>query len=121
MKAALTIAQRINLHAMIGGLPVKDTKSVRTAWGVMDKLDLDAEERRAIGYRLVALDEEGTQFAPRWEDQVSMAAKEVELTASEAAFLRSALEIAAAHGGLRPGPQRAWLEPLLNLFCPQGE
>jgi len=121
MKATLTFTQRINLHTLVGTLPARDVKGIRLAWNVMDKLDLSAEEKQAINYRLVQLDPEGSQFVPRWDDRATTPTKEFQFNQAEVAFLRQALEIAAAQGSLLPGPQRAWLEPLLDTFISKEE
>ena len=115
MRTELTIAQRINLHFLVGTLPAKDIKWIRLAWQIMDKLELSEEEKKAINYELVPLDPEGNQLVPRWTDGV-LPAKEFDFDRNETAFLRHALESAAMRSGLLPGPARVWLEPLINTF-----
>src|SRR6185437_1063184 len=107
MTLELTHAQRINLVALLGGLPVQ-VQTIRRYWAVLDKIDLSEEEKQAIGFKeAMGLDRRPIAV---WNPAASLPVKEIEFTNWEIEILRSLL---------RPETEvlvfsRDWLEGLLD-------
>jgi hypothetical protein len=109
MKLTLDHIQRLNLCALLGAQR-GDVATIRALWALQDELALSPEEEKAIELKreLVAGQERVV-----WNPARTVPAKEFELTESEAARIRAAVESADSYGA---GADRRWLEPLLRAL-----
>ena len=105
MILSLTHVQRLQLSAMLGAQR-GDLATIRALWALQDKLALSAEEEKALGLRRETV---AGQESIMWDPAATIPPKEIELTHSEIARIRSALEAWTQYGSI----DRRWLEPLL--------
>ena len=112
MKLTLDHTQRLNLHALLGAQRA-DVGSIRAIWAVQDKIALDAEEETAIDLKREMVN---GQERTVWNPALLIPPKELELTDTETARIKIAIE---AWGGYAATADRRWLEPLIQaIFVP---
>ena len=112
MKLTLDHTQRLNLHARLGAQRA-DVGSMRAIWAVQDKLALDGDEEKAIELKRQVV---AGQKRAVWNPALSLAPTEFDLTDTELARIRAALETWDAYGA---SADRRWLEPLINAIVLQ--
>lgn len=100
----LSIEQRLNLLLLIGSLDCKTIGEMRTAWGLLDRLELSDAEKKAI-----ELTVNGQGF--QWKPEAAPTAKEFDLSEAEVGEIRRAIE---NHPQWIAGATRSWLRPLLE-------
>jgi hypothetical protein len=111
MKLTLDHTQRLNLHALLGAQRA-DVGSIRAIWAVQDKLALTADEEKVLELKR---DMAAGQERAVWNADLSLPAKEFELSDTEAARIRSALQTWDSYAA---GTDRRWLEPLIEALFP---
>jgi hypothetical protein len=112
MKLSLDHTQRLNLHALMGAQRAS-VDEVRLWWRLQDMIDLSAEEKVKIGYRLERV---GEMMQPVWDPVKILPVREYELTADE--FAKVERIIREWQPGFVAAADRRWLEPLLAQFEP---
>jgi len=111
MKLTLDHTQRLNLHALLGAQRA-DVGSIRAIWAVQDKLALDTDEEKAIELKREVVN---GQERTVWNPLLSIPAREFDLTETEIARIKPAIETWDRYG---VAADRRWLEPLLHaLLC----
>lgn len=104
MKLALDYTQRLNVHAVLGAQR-GSVDDVRAIWKLQDRIELTAEEKKKINYRVISVN---NMQQVLW-DLIEAPLKEYELTADEFGRISRAIkEFPGASGN-----DRRWLEPLL--------
>ena len=111
MKLTLDHTQRLNLHALLGAQRA-DVGSIRAIWAVQDKLALAADEEHAIELKRELVN---GQERTVWNPSLSIPPKEFDLTDTEIARIRTALEAWNNYG---VAPDRCWLKPLIDTLVP---
>ena len=112
MKLTLDHTQRLNLHALLGAQRA-DVGSIRAIWAVQDKIALNADEETAIDLKREIVN--GQERAV-WNPALSIPPKELELTDTEIARIKAAIEAWNAYAATA---DRRWLEPLIQaIFVP---
>src|SRR5690242_5687791 len=109
MKLTLDHTQRLNLHALLGAQRA-DVGSIRAIWALQDKIALDIGEQETLEVR-----REVTNGQERivWNPSLSISARDFELVDAEVCRLKAAL---ATWDSYATGPDRRWLEPLLDAL-----
>ena len=87
-----------------------DVGSTRAIWAVQDKLALDADEEKAIELKRELV---SGQERVVWNPALSIPTKDIELTDTEMARIRSADETWASYSA---SADRQWLEPLVEVL-----
>ena len=107
MTLTLSHDQRLNLFVLVGLPEVKTVLEAWPVWKLMDRLMLDEEEKRNIGFTEQVVN---GQQAFGWEQSKSPPPREMEFNDSEIAQIQKAV-----YGMPRvsPGQMRGWLQPLL--------
>lgn len=100
----LSIEQRLNLLLLVGGLECKTIAETRTAWGLLDRLELTAEEKESVG-----LTANGNGF--QWKTNGVGNLSEIELSEAEVGVITSAIQKCPQWIA---GMTRNWLRPLLE-------
>lgn len=100
--------QRINMHALIGAQRA-NVDDMRIFWRIQDRLELSPEEKELIGYHLRDVNGQ-SQIA--WETSHRLEPKELEITEDECKKLANIVK--TWQPGYTTGPDRQWLEPLLE-------
>jgi hypothetical protein len=108
MKLILDHTQRLNLHALIGAqrCNVDDT---RLWWKVQDRIDLSAEEKKAIDFRVQQVN--GMQQVA-WDPSKQLPPAEYEFSPDELAKIQKTVQ--EWQPGFMIQADRQWLEPLLE-------
>lgn len=109
MTLSLDHNQRLNVHVLLGFLDCTSLHETRLVWGLMDRLMLDDEEKRAIDFQ--AQGTNGNE-AYSWNQAKSIAVRKFELSEGEAKQVQRALEPYLTKWRI-PVKSRGWLEPLL--------
>jgi hypothetical protein len=107
MVLSLDHQQRLNLIALMG-TQRGTVAEMRMLWGLQDKLDLNQEERAAIEYRVAT--QNGIE-QPSWNPELSLPAKEFEVSEAEAARMRHVIE---EWPHFLTAVDRKWILPLLD-------
>jgi hypothetical protein len=109
MKLTLNHTQRLNLCALIGAQRNAPVEDLRLYWRLLDRLELSADERKDINFRLVKLD--GTeQQVPQWDIKPDVPHREFDFSTDE--FERLSKVVKDWQGGYGVS-DRFWLEPVL--------
>ncbi|MBI4903375.1 MAG: hypothetical protein HY820_07060 [Acidobacteria bacterium] len=111
MKLTLDHTQRLNLHALLGAQRA-DVGSIRVIWAVQDKLALTAEEENAVELKREMV---GGEERVVWNADLSLPAREFELSDPETARIRSALQMWESYSA----GDRRWLQPVLEALFPK--
>ena len=112
MKLTLDHTQRLNLHALLGAQRA-DVGSIRAIWAVQDRIALNVDEETAIDLKREIVN--GQERAV-WNPSLSVPPKDLELTDTEIARIKVAIE---AWNGYAATADRRWLEPLIQaIFVP---
>jgi hypothetical protein len=109
MNLKLDHTQRLNLHALLGAQRA-DVGSIRAIWAIQDRIALDADEERAVELKREIV---AGQERVVWNPALSVAAKDFEFTAAEAARISASVE---SWPGFGANADRRWLEPLLRAL-----
>jgi hypothetical protein len=107
MLLSLDHQQRLNLIALMG-TQRGTVAEMRMLWNLQDKLDLDKEEKAAIEYRVAT--QNGIE-QPSWNPELSLPAKEFEVSEAEAARMRRVIE---EWPHFLTAVDRKWILPLLD-------
>jgi hypothetical protein len=107
MFLSLDHQQRLNLIALMG-TQRGTVAEMRMLWNLQDKLDLDKEEKAAIEYRVAT--QNGIE-QPSWNPELSLPAKEFEVSEAEAARMRRVIE---EWPHFLTAVDRKWILPLLD-------
>jgi hypothetical protein len=115
MELSLNHAQRINLHALLGAQRGPTLDDTRAFWRLQDMIDLTAEEKKLIDYKVVPLQGAGVS-APQWDMVKSgqVTPRSFEFTSDQATRIERAIK--EWQPGFFASMDRAWLEPLLAQF-----
>jgi hypothetical protein len=100
--------QRLNLIALMGAQRA-NVAEMRMFWALQDKLDLNADEKETIGYR-IATDPSGIEI-PSWNRELKLPPKEFEVSEAEGQRLRKIIE---EWPHFLTAMDRAWIVPLLD-------
>jgi hypothetical protein len=106
MMLSLDHEQRINLILVLGGTPFPGREQHKV-WHLQDFLDLDEEEKQAIGYHLVPVNGSHHKI-PGWDQKKSLPARTFEISKEDFERIRLAVE----EYKFLPSRERAWLEPV---------
>lgn len=107
MVLSLDHQQRLNLIALMG-TQRGTVAEMRMLWNLQDKLDLDKEEKAAIEYRVAT--QNGIE-QPSWNPELSLPAREFEVSEAEAARMRRVIE---EWPHFLTAVDRKWILPLLD-------
>jgi hypothetical protein len=107
MILTLDHVQRLNLHALMGAQKAS-VDEMRALWRMQDRIDLSAEEKEAINYRVV---EQNGNLIPVWDPGKRLPASEYEFNTEEVARIDRIIK--NWQPGFVAAADRAWLEPLL--------
>lgn len=110
MKLTLDYTQRLNLHALMGAQRAS-LDEMRMLWRLQDQIELTAEEKAAIDYKVV---EQNGQSQVLWNPNKNLPLKEYELADVE--FQRMARTLREWQPGFLIGADRRWIEPLMAQF-----
>jgi hypothetical protein len=110
MTLTLTHTQRLNLHALIGAQRAT-VDDMRLWWRIQDRIELDGEEREAIGYQIGQIN--GMQQVG-WDATKTLPLKEYEFSGDEMQKLTAMINQWQA--GYMVASDRLWLEPLLTAL-----
>lgn len=111
MTITLDHVQRLNLHALLGAQRC-DVGTIRAIWAIQDKIALSPDEKNAIEFKREFA---GGQERAVWNPALTLPPKEFELTDSEVARIKAAIETWDSYG---VKADRWWLEPLLAITYP---
>ena len=116
MELSLTHIQRINLHALLGAQRGPSLDDTRAFWRMQDLIELSADEKKEIDYKIVPVGGAPDAFAPQWNLIKAMAIepRSFEFNSEELARLERAVK--EWQPGFLASADRAWLEPLLRQF-----
>lgn len=114
MKLVLDHQQRLNLIALCGAQR-GNVAEMRQYWGLMDRLELSAQEKEAINYRVATADN-GVEVAS-WDRGLRPPPVEFEISEAEGQRLRKIIE---EWPHFLTQVDRLWIEPLLELLPSPG-
>lgn len=108
MTLSLDYEQRLYLYVLLGNLECHTVAETRAAWLLMDRLNLDENEKEEIGLTVHNVD---GREAYSWDLSKSFAARWFEVSDSDLQQLGRAI---AGCPQFLPRQARRWLEPLLG-------
>jgi hypothetical protein len=109
MKLTLDHTQRLNLHALMGAQRAS-LDELRMLWRLQDRIDLTADEKTAINYRVTPVAAGGVQTT--WDLTKTLPTAQYEFNEQESAKIMKVLK--EWQPGYQIGADRSWLEPLLT-------
>lgn len=111
MNLPLDYEQRLYLFLMLGNLECRTVSETRSAWELMDRLELKENEKAEIDFKVQIVDQ---QEAFSWNLSKAPASAR-EFYFSEPDIKRLAIAVAACPKFV-PRQARRWLEPLLQVL-----
>jgi hypothetical protein len=108
MKLMLDHTQRLNLHALMGQQRA-NVDEVRIWWRLQDQIDLTAEEKEQINYRIGKI---GEMEQPMWDVGKSLKPRAFEFSEDESKRIERIVK--EWQPGFLIAGDRRWLEPLLT-------
>lgn len=111
MKLFLDYTQRLNLHALMGAQRAT-LDDLRIFWRLQDRLDLAAEEKAAIDYKVIQ--QPNGQAQVQWDPEKAQVTREYEF--EDADLQRLARMLKEWQPGFMIGADRRWIEPLMKQF-----
>lgn len=110
MTLLLDHLQRINLHALFGSQRGPTLDDTRAFWKLQDRVELSADEQKAIGYHIVTAD--NGLSGPQWDPQKSLPHRPFDFSDAEIQRIQKTLK--EWQPGFLAHMDRKWLEPLLE-------